>query len=113
MKISGLATDWYHGSSITLIKTQLKISPLISVIRVSFFKLQHSVNCHNHPQPLLLVQYSHGIVSYAAVQRQQSSIEQLHSTAATVRQHMTQRRDYIARSVMVVVGCDNLRNVAI
>ena len=39
-----------------------------------FFKLQHSVNCHNHPQPLLLVQYCHDALSYASVQRQQSSV---------------------------------------
>ena len=41
------------------------------------YKLQQSVNCHNHPQPLLLVQYGHDIVSHAAVQRQQSSVELL------------------------------------
>ena len=38
---------------------------------------------------------------------------QLHLTAATVRQHMTQRHNHIAQSVMVVDGCDNLLNVAI
>ena len=31
-----------------------------------FLKLQHFVNCRNHPQPLLLVQYGHDVVSYAA-----------------------------------------------
>ena len=42
-----------------------------------FFTLQQSLNCHNHPQPLLLVQYGHDIVSHAAVQRQQSNVELL------------------------------------
>ena len=32
----------------------------------SFFKLQHSVNCRSQPQPLLLVQYGHDVVSYTA-----------------------------------------------
>ena len=31
----------------------------------------------------------------------------LHPTAATVRQHMTQRHDHIVQAVMVVDGCDN------
>ena len=100
------------------------------VVWVSFFKLQHSVNCHNHPQPLLLVQYSHDVVSYGwvdgfititdkvvnfvkFVQRQKSNVVALHSTAAAVRQHMTQRHDHIAHAVMVVDSCDNLLNVAI
>ena len=51
-------------------------------IWVSSFKLQHSVYCRNHPQPFLLVQYGHGVVSYAAVERQQSSVVALHSPAA-------------------------------
>ena len=78
-----------------------------------FFKLQNSVNCCNHPQPLLLVQYSHDAASCAAVQQQQSSVVALHLTAAVVRQRMTQRDDHIAQAVMVEDGCDNLRNVAI
>ena len=77
-----------------------------------FFKSQNSVNCCNHPQPLLLVQYSHDAASCAAVQ-QQSSVVALHLTAAAVRQRMTQRDDHIAQAVMVVDGCDNLWNVAI
>ena len=64
-------------------------------------------------QPLLLGQYSHDVVSYAGVQRQQSSVVARYSTAAAVRQHMTQCHDYIAQAVMVVDGCDNLLNVAI
>ena len=74
-----------------------------------FSKLQHSVNYHNHPQPLLLVQYGHDVVSYAAVQRQQSHVVALRCTAAFI----TQRHDHIAQAVMVVNGCDNLLNVAI
>ena len=31
----------------------------------------------------------------------------LHSTAAAVQQHMTQRHDHIAQAVMVVDGCGN------
>ena len=47
------------------------------------------------------------------VQPQQASVEQLHLTAAALRQHMTQHHDHIAQAEMVVDGCDNLRNVAI
>ena len=45
--------------------------------------------------------------------RQQASAVALHLTAAAVWQHMTQCHDHIAQAVVVVDGCDNLRNVAI
>ena len=53
------------------------IAPTNIAIWVSFFKLQQSVNCRHHPQPLLLVRYGHDVVSHAAVERQQSSVELL------------------------------------